>query len=135
MKVIFKDTLKIRDVAFGYAVNYLFPRNLAVLATPQKIKELEMEKAKREQIQQLKDKENDLLAKKLDNQKIILKIKSGVKKTFGSITKKDILDNLSAGSQKIEVILEKPIKKIGKYQIELKIGKHKATINLEVKKE
>ena len=44
MKVILKDTNIVKDVPLGYAVNYLLPKKLAVIATKAKLAALKKEK-------------------------------------------------------------------------------------------
>lgn len=43
MKVIILKTGEVKDVALGYAVNYLLPKKLAVIATKQKLEGNETE--------------------------------------------------------------------------------------------
>lgn len=133
MKVIILKTNEIKEVSFGYAVNYLFPKGLAVLATDEKIelikhKQLE-DKAKKTQ-QQLED---QMMAQRLAGKEITIKAKVGKgKKLFGSITKKEIIQALGVEGKRVEVILTEPIKKLGEHKIELKIGVERVTIKVEV---
>lgn len=136
MKVIFKDTNKVKDVSFGYAVNYLFPRNLALPATEQNIKILEKEKQKKEEeIQEQLKKDLELIEKLKGKTIVIQKRAEKGKKIFGSVTKKDILSKLSVSDDSVEILLDKPIKKLGKYEVELKVGDKRVIIKLEVKNE
>jgi large subunit ribosomal protein L9 len=134
VKVIFKHTNQVKEVAAGYAVNYLIPRGLATVATEQNLQVLEEEKQAqdlRKQTQQAQDKE---LAVKLAGTKIEIAKKAGEKgKIFGSVTKKEILSQLSESHENIELVLNKPIKKLGKYELELKIGQNRVKINVEIK--
>lgn len=136
MKVILKKTNQVEEVSFGYAVNYLFPKGLAVKATDKNLKQIAQKKAldfQKKEDQQAKDK---VLANKLNNQKITLKLKTGkTKKTYGSLGKKQILNALKLTKNQVEVLLPKPIKKIGLHSVDLKIGKEKAKIKIEVVKE
>lgn len=133
MKVIIKKTGEIKDVAFGYAVNYLIPKGLAERATEEKIKKLE-EKKNLLIIQ--KNEEKELLQKELQrikNQKIIIKVKTAKgKKTFGSVTKKQILNKLGLAKNKAKVLLEKPLKELGKHKIKIKIGNQETEIIVEL---
>jgi len=136
MKVIFTNTNAIKDVSFGYAVNYLFPRNLAVLATVQNIKVLEKEKQKKEEEIQGQIKKDQQLIEKLKGKTIVIQKRAEKgKKIFGSVTKKDILSKLSVSDGSVEILLDKPIKKLGKYSVELKVGNKRVIIKLEVKNE
>lgn len=136
MKVILKSTNQVKDVSFGYAVNYLFPRNLALPATEQNIKILEKEKQKQEvKIQEQLKKDLQLIEKLKGKTIIIQKRAEKGKKIFGSVTKKDILSQLSVSDGSVEILLDKPIKKLGKYEMELKVGDKRVIIKLEVKNE
>lgn len=136
MKVIFKDNHQVKDVSFGYAVNYLFPRNLALSATEQNIKILEKEKQKQEvKIQEQLKKDLKLIEKLKDKTIVIQKRAEKGKKIFGSVTKKDILSKLSVSDGSVEILLDKPIKKLGKYEMELKVGDKRVIIKLEVTNE
>ncbi len=48
MKVIFKKTNEIKEVADGYARNYLLPQGLVTVATEEEIKRLENKKQEAE---------------------------------------------------------------------------------------
>lgn len=135
MKVIIKKTKEIKEVSFGYAVNFLLPQNLALALTKKNLEFLKKEKQNQLKKQRLIEKENQDLVKKLANKTFTLKVKAGKKKIFGSITKKDIIKILKVKADKVKVLLEKPIKKLGKYNIDLKIGNQKTTIKVEVKNE
>lgn len=79
----------------GYARNFLFPKGLAIEATPANYKKWEEETKKREAKIQ-KEKEEALeLKEKIENITVELKGKGGEGgRLFGSITSKDISDNL-----------------------------------------
>lgn len=133
MKVILKSTNQIKDIPYGYAVNYLLPRGLAVKATELNLEILEKQQETKNQKQKAIDEEDRRLAAKIDGHKIILPVATGKKdKIFGSVTKNDILSQLSIFPARVEVLLDKPIKKLGKYEIDLKIGQSRAKIEIEV---
>ena len=112
MKVIMKDTNEVKDVAFGYAVNYLIPKGKAVLATASRLKELEEKKEQREQELEKKKKKQKKLAEKLSGREIKIKKKAGKGgKLFGSVSEKDIKEAL--GEKDFEVELEEPIQEVG----------------------
>ena len=136
MKVIFKKTNKVENVSFGYAVNYLIPQGLAVKATAQRIRDLESKKIFQEKKIEKKKEKNKELTNKIKGKKVTIKVKSGKrKKAFGSVGKKQILNALRITKNQAEVLLDKPIKKIGKYKVELKIGNQKIGIEVEIVKE
>jgi large subunit ribosomal protein L9 len=132
MKVIFKKTKEVKDVQLGYAVNYLLPQGLAVIATAKKLKELKKEKEK-EKVEKTEDKlKNRQLAEKLDGKVVELKVTAGKSgKIHGSITKKEMAKEL--GILKTNIELDKPIKKVGEYEVGLKFGQVKAKVKIKVK--
>ena len=134
MKVIIKKTKEIKDVSFGYAVNFLFPQNLALIANKKNIKLLKKEEEAKKKKTKIEGKKYLRLAKKLDGKEFIIKVKGGKQKLFGSVTKKNILQALPEKDKAIKVLLEEPIKKLGEYKIKLKINKQLITIKIKVKK-
>ena len=131
MKVILKSTNEVKEVSFGYAVNYLIPKGVAVRATDEKIRELENKRIRENETKNRESVENKKLLSKFTGKKINLKVKAGKKgKLHGAITKKEIAKKLGVGKEVIE--LEEPIKKVGRYQIGLKFGTARGIINLNV---
>lgn len=132
MKVILKQTQQVKEVSFGYATNYLFPKGLAVLATAANLQALELEQAKLAAVAKSAIKKQTDKAALLDGKKFTIKTKAGEKgKLFGALSKKELAGIIKV--YKNEIILEKPIKKVGKYEIELKFGPKRAKVTVEVK--
>lgn len=102
MKVIFVADVKgkgkkgeVKDVAVGYAQNYLIKNNLAVEATPANISKLEGQKnlEKKNAAQELADAK--ALKEQLEKLTVEMTAKSGEGgRLFGSITTKQIADEL-----------------------------------------
>ena len=59
------DMDDIKDVADGYAVNFLFPRNLAVIASPKALEKIEKQKQKKKRDEEKDLREQQSLAGKL----------------------------------------------------------------------
>ncbi len=133
MKVILTQDIKsvgkkgqILDAADGYARNYLLPKKLAVLADNANLNEL---KTKQEANKYKKDMSMSAakeLSEKMKNFELVFKIKAGENgKTFGSVTSKDIADELNkkyfVEVDKKKVCLSDAIKNLGIYNIELKL--------------
>ncbi|MHB9093519.1 MAG: 50S ribosomal protein L9 [Eubacteriales bacterium] len=133
MKVIFLQDVKkvgskgdILEVAEGYARNYLFPRKLAVEATPGHLKDLEQKKSSEARKKAQVKEEAKELANRLEtlNVKMTTKVGEGGK-LFGSITSKDIAEaikvqhNLDIDKKRID--LENPIKSLGVYPVTVKL--------------
>lgn len=146
MKVILKEDVKdigeigsIVDVKNGFGRNYLIPRNLAVEANPKNIKQFEHEKknilAKAKKIKKTKED----LADQISKITLSLEAQAGEgDKLFGSVTSKDIAEAIAQQGVEIDkrkILLEEPIKRLGKYEVTVKVFQDiTATINVEVKK-
>ena len=121
MKVVLLKDVKgtgkkgeIKEVADGFAKNFLFKNNLAKLADNSALNENKNqgEAAKYHKAQEIASAKE--LAKRIEGKKVIVKIKCGSNgKTFGSITSKEIADVLD--KKKIE--LKETIKMTGLYSV------------------
>ena len=133
MKVILMQDIKtlgkkdsVIDVNDGYARNFLIPKGLAAEATTAALNEA---KAKSEALKHKKDNELSdakALAAKMSGIVVVVKSKAGANgKLFGSITGKDIVDQLKA-QHKIEIdkkmlVLPEAIKSLGETEAEIKL--------------
>lgn len=134
MKVILLETKEVKQVANGYARNYLFPQGLAVLATKKNLKKLEKQIKEAEEKRKLREEKAIATKKKLEGEAYKIKAKAGEgKKLYGSVTTARIAKAIGVGKQ--EVLLKKPIKELGDYQIEIKVDSQKAKIKLKVVRE
>ena len=117
------DIVKVSD---GFARNRLIPSGDAVEATEANKKMMERQNAKRlEQLAQDKA-DAEALAAKLSKDQIILKTKVGEGgRLFGSITSMDIADAIKEQTgeeiDKRKVVLDKPIKETGVFDVEVKL--------------
>ena len=133
MKVILLQDIKsvgkkgqVLDASDGYARNYLLPKKLAVKADAQNMNEL---KTKQEANKYRKDMNlaaANEVKEKMKNFELVFKIKAGDNgKIFGSITSKDIADELNkkyfVEVDKKKVLLDDSIKNIGVYNIDIKL--------------
>lgn len=147
MKVILKCDVKgvgkkgeIKEVATGYAVNYLFKKNLAVEATPANLKALEREKALEQEKAAKELQEAKELASRLEGEKIILKAKAGKEgRLFGAISTKQISDCLKEKGYTIDkrkMVLDEPIRTLGVHRVPVKLHPQvTATITIHVVEE
>ncbi len=133
MKVILLKTISnlgqvgdVKNVSDGFARNYLIPSGLVRVATEKTMKELENSKIRKEKESKNKGKKFKILAKKLDNIKIIIKAKADDKKTiFGSVNSQKIAEELLNRGYEVEskyIKLEQPIKVLGYYDIMIDFG-------------
>ena len=113
------------NVADGYARNYLLPKNIAKEATPGNMKNLEALKKKQAIDDENKLKEAKALADKMAALSITISAKAGEEeKLFGTVTTEMVSDALKAEKisiDKKDIILDEPIKKLGVYQISVKL--------------
>ena len=134
MKVILEQDVKgqgkrgqLVNVSDGYARNFLFPKKLAVPATPDNMNKMIMQdKAKK--AQQAAEKAEALaIAEKLKGIQVQLRAKAGAGgRLFGSVTTKEISDALQEqfdlNIAKTKLVQDEPIKSFGSYQIKCKLG-------------
>ena len=126
MKVILKADIKGVNASDGYAINFLFPKNLAVEANAENMAKL---KSKNESIAYKKNQEKEEAKKIADKMgKILLKIKvkSGENgKIFGGVSSKEIAENLekqySIKIDKKKIELKETIKTLGSTTVNVKL--------------
>ena len=110
----------------GYARNYLFPRGLAIEATPANLRKWEETNKKLENKTQEEEEEALKLKEKIETLTVTLKGKGGEGgRLFGSITSKDIADGLKS-QYKIEIDrrkieLKDNIKVTGLQEVEIRV--------------
>lgn len=133
MEVILKQDVKgsgkagdIVKVSDGYARNRLIPAGLAVEATEANKRAIAREKAKAAEKYAEDKAAAEAFAKKLTADTIIVKTKVGdAGRLFGSITSMDIAEAIQAQTgeevDKRKIVLDKPIKDTGNYEVEIKL--------------
>lgn len=132
MKVILLETVDrlgktgdVVSVQCGYARNYLIPKNKARPATPGNMKTLEALKIKQAGIEAKKLDEAKALADKISNLSLTIGAPAGEEdKLFGSISNDMISEALLEEGiviDKREIVLDEPIKKLGVYQVTVKV--------------
>lgn len=147
MQVILQQDVKalgkkgeVKEVAEGYARNYLFPRGLAVEATGGQLKQLQKQ-------QQIKDAKNAKIlaqaaekAAKLEAMQVEIAVRVGENgRLFGSVTSADVVlalkkRGISVDKRKID--LSDPIKNLGTYQVRVKLHTNvEATLKVTVTSE
>ena len=148
MKVVLMQEVKglgrpgqIKEVADGYARNYLLPKGLATIATAGAVKEVEQRQAAETKRQAKLDDEMRSIGKKLDRTAVTVRSKVGEGgKLYGSVTTQDIAEalekqaNQTVDKRKIEI--EEPIRHVGEYKVPVRLSKNvTANINLVVEGE
>jgi large subunit ribosomal protein L9 len=133
MKVILLEDVKnvgkkgaLINAKDGYANNFLFPKKLAIEATPANLKNLENAKKKQEEKEMEIFQEAKKLEEELMKVAIVIKTKAGENgKLFGSITTKEIAEQLEEKSgisiDKRKFELDDTIKSVGEYSVRIKL--------------
>jgi len=113
------------DVKRGYAVNFLIPKKLAVEFSPQNLKKIEEEEKRKKKKEERLLKEAQDLAKKIETISLTICAKTkDDENLYGSITELQILESLKSEGielKKENIILEEPIRKIGVYDVKVKL--------------
>lgn len=130
----------IKNVADGYARNFLIPKGFGILATEVNLKKIEEEKKKTAVLAKKEKETAQEFSQKLKNIAITITRKSGEEnKIFGSVTKEDIVEALDKKGFLIDkkmVDIPHPIKLLGVYTIPIKFHKEvEAQISVRVVKE
>jgi large subunit ribosomal protein L9 len=116
-----------KNVADGYARNYLLPRGLATLATAGAVKQVEEDK----QVQQRKELrakvELSQLSSILGQTEVTFKAKVGEQhRLFGSITAADIAravgGKIGHSIDKRNIELDEPIRHLGTFKVPIRLG-------------
>jgi large subunit ribosomal protein L9 len=146
MKVLFKKDVtdvakagQVKDVADGYARNFLIPRGLAVAATNAALKQVadlqavaarhaaEEEQAARE------------LKGKLELHPIVIEAKAGAQgRLYGSVTTADvsiaIRNQIGASVERRDLEITEPVRQVGSYEVSAKLPRGvSATVTIDVR--
>ncbi len=145
MKVVFLEEVEgtarpgdIKNVAGGFARNYLLPRKLAAPATEHYIN-IANQKATKDARRQTKlDEDAQGLVPLVDGKEITIEVRVGDQdKLFGSVTARDISEALVALTkidlEHRQVDLKQPIRTIGVHQVKVKLTRNViATVTVHV---
>ena len=117
--------LDVVQVKNGFARNYLFPRNLAVLATKEAKHSLEKNRAAMEALFRKELAASEDIATKISATQITIE-RSVVEneRLYGSVSASDIaaaLKGLGFNIAKRQVDLQEPIKQLGNYSVSVKV--------------
>jgi large subunit ribosomal protein L9 len=116
----------VKDVADGYAQNFLLPRGLAIEATAGEMKVLSRARDAKRAKQDRAHADAEELAKRLSETTLVFKLKAGDQgKTFGSVTNKDIAEALQREHKvdvdRTKVHLPEPLKSLGVHKVEIRL--------------
>jgi large subunit ribosomal protein L9 len=116
---------EIINVKAGFARNFLIPKGLAMVASPQNKKRFENEKKQMNWRKEQEKRKSEELAKVLENVSCTITVQVGEEdKLFGSVTSQNIAESLAAQGHVIDkrkIVLEEPIKSLGIYSVPIKL--------------
>lgn len=129
----------IKDVADGYARNYLIPRGLATAATAGTLADAEARHAARQRLTEREDQGRRALAQQLESSRVTMQARAGARgRLHGSITAAQIAESLTAASghqvDRHEIDLDDPIRQLGEHQVTVRLARNvsaKVTIVVE----
>ena len=132
MKVILtKDVDKVgksgemKQVADGFATNFLIPQKLAVPAAGGAYRAWQHDIASREEKRKREREDAEIAAQRISSTTLTMGVKVGEGgKLYGSITSKDIADALARRGINIDrhkVDLDEPLKTLGTYKVAVKV--------------
>ncbi|MBN2075704.1 MAG: 50S ribosomal protein L9 [Dehalococcoidales bacterium] len=135
MKVIFTEDVpnvaksgQMKDVADGYARNYLIPRKLAVFANSGTVTAMAAKMEARIKADAQSEIEMKELGDSMHGREIFIEAKSGGKeRLYGSVTNADIAAELEKATglevDKRKIKLLEPIHQLGTYEVEIRLSK------------
>jgi large subunit ribosomal protein L9 len=137
MKVIILEDDSIENVSDGYARNYLFPKKLAISATPAAVAALGKRQEKKKAEIEKKKQEAQALADRLSATEVVITADVGEGgKLFGSVTTTDLVKAVKQaagiGLDKRRIEIKEPLKTVGDYLVNIKLFKGVAA-SLKVK--
>jgi large subunit ribosomal protein L9 len=131
MKVILRKDVdrigkcgQVISVKDGFARNFLLPKGLALMATDEGMRQIELDKKKIEHGKKAEKNKAQELADKLKAFSCTISAEAKDDILYGSVTSADISEALKAEDIEIDkhnILLEQPIKNLGIYEIEVKL--------------
>ena len=130
MKIILTETIEkvgkvgqVVTVKDGYARNFLFPKNYAILASAANLKRIAEIEAEAKAKTDLRNVEFRLKAQTINDLEATFKRRADeAGKLFGSVSETDIMHYLEENEVsclKSQIIIEHPIKNIGEYEVKI----------------
>ena len=126
------DICKVKD---GYARNYLIPRNIAVIKNAGNLKTLAQMQKSLEKKRAKRKMEAEILKGKIVDISVMIPVKVAENgKLYGSVSPQNIVDSLKEKEidiNKKDVHMDKHIKELGEYEIEIKLY-HSVNANIKI---
>ncbi len=132
MKVILRSDItnvgrqgEIKEVAAGFARNFLLPKKLVMEATSQNLKIWEKEKTRLEKVREEIINNAKVIAEKIEKTEFSIKVKVGENgKIFGSVTTAHLAKLFAEQGFEInkhDILLPAPVKEVGKQTINVRL--------------
>lgn len=116
---------ELKEVADGYARNYLIPRKLAVPASGGAYRAWQHDIASREEKRKREREEADALSARVTSTTLTMGVKVGEGgKLYGSITSKEIADALGRRGIAVDrhkIDLDEPLRMLGTYKVAIRV--------------
>jgi len=147
MKVILRSDItnvgrqgEIKEVAAGFARNYLLPKKLVMEATAQNMKIWDREKTRLEKVREEIIANAKIVAEKIEKAEFSITVKLGENgKIFGSVTAAHLAKLFAAQDfiiNKHDILLPAPIKEVGKVSVNVRLHPEViAKVNIDVVEE
>ncbi|HET9659415.1 MAG TPA: 50S ribosomal protein L9 [Thermomicrobiales bacterium] len=145
MKIVLRQDVEnlgekgsVKNVADGYARNYLIPRGMAVVATPGELKVVATNEAVKQRKITRQETELQGLADRINGQKLEFEARAGSNgRLFGSITNGDIAEKLSKAVDteidRRKIVIDEPIRTVGDHAVTVNlVGKLRPQVTVVV---
>lgn len=123
----------------GFARNYVIPKKLGVEADKKMLNEYEQKKKRDERLAEEARQNALAAAADLRYREVIVPVKCGDGKIYGSVTSQDIASGLAALGYEVDkkkIVLKEQIKQLGTYEADVKLYPEvSTTITISVVKE
>jgi large subunit ribosomal protein L9 len=146
MKVLFKKDVadvakagQVKDVADGYARNFLIPRGLAVAATSSALKQVADLQAVAARHAAEEEREARELKERLEAQPVVIEAKAGSQgRLYGSVTTADVAaalqKQMGASVERRDLEIAEPVRQVGSYQVTARLHRAvTATLTIDVR--
>ena len=122
---------ELKNVADGYARNYLIPRGMATAVTSGVLKQATVEQAANARRQSRHHQDIHELASALDGLSVTFHVRAGEnEQMYGSITNTDIAraveEQTGRTIERRRIELEEPIRRLGSYRVAVRLGESEA---------
>ena len=130
---------QVKDVADGYARNFLIPRGLAIAATAGALKQVSDLQAIAAKHALEEERAAQTLKQRLEAQPVVIESKAGSQgRLYGSITTADVANaiqkQVGASIDRRDLDISDPVRQVGSYQVTARLHRAvNATVTIEVR--